>query len=151
MMMPANFSAIAENEMSYVNGGYNVWDYMAPVMEAPQWSNVQKGLIIAIGDKFAKSLMANTVDKVFSGSFVPGDGIAALVGNVKTTYGNGVTAAGDVNKYLAGANGVLNAALYIAGNLAAIYSWGFVKEVNGTAPSSGLTIAATIPATGAAE
>ena len=31
MMMPANFSAISENEMTYVNGGASLADILAPV------------------------------------------------------------------------------------------------------------------------
>ena len=33
MMMPANFSAVSENEMTYVMGG-SVADYLAPAMGA---------------------------------------------------------------------------------------------------------------------
>jgi hypothetical protein len=38
MMMPANFSAVSENEMTYVMGG-SVADYLAPVMGKKEWSN----------------------------------------------------------------------------------------------------------------
>ena len=39
MMMPANFSAVAENEMTYVVGGSLV-DVLAPVMTTENWQNV---------------------------------------------------------------------------------------------------------------
>ena len=37
MMMPANFSAVSENETTYVMGG-SVADYLAPAMGAAQLS-----------------------------------------------------------------------------------------------------------------
>ena len=37
MMMPANFSAVSENEMTYVMGG-SVADYLCPVMTKKEWS-----------------------------------------------------------------------------------------------------------------
>ena len=39
MMMPANFSAVAENEMTYVVGGSLV-DVLAPAMTTENWQNV---------------------------------------------------------------------------------------------------------------
>ncbi len=39
MMMPANFSAVAENEMTYVVGGSLV-DVLAPAMTTANWQNV---------------------------------------------------------------------------------------------------------------
>ena len=40
MMMPANFSAVSENEMTYVMGG-SVADYLAPVMTKKEWQQLQ--------------------------------------------------------------------------------------------------------------
>ena len=50
MMMPANFSAVSENEMTYVMGG-SVADYLAPAMGAAQWQNFHKNLITIVGNK----------------------------------------------------------------------------------------------------
>ena len=36
MMMPANYSVIAENEMTYVNGGALI-DCFAPLMTSSNW------------------------------------------------------------------------------------------------------------------
>jgi len=41
MMMPANFSAVSENEMTYVIGG-GVADYLAPVMESCSVAELQQ-------------------------------------------------------------------------------------------------------------
>ena len=45
--MPANFSAVSENEMTYVMGG-SVADYLAPAMGAAQWQNFHKNLITIV-------------------------------------------------------------------------------------------------------
>ena len=37
MMMPANFSAISENEMTYVNGGASLADILAPELKVENW------------------------------------------------------------------------------------------------------------------
>ena len=50
MMMPANFSAVSENEMTYVIGG-GVADYLAPVMESAQWQNFSKNMVTIVGNK----------------------------------------------------------------------------------------------------
>ena len=39
MMMPANFSAVSENEMTYVVGGGLV-DVLVPVMTEENWRNI---------------------------------------------------------------------------------------------------------------
>ena len=44
MMMPANFSAVAENEMTYVVGGSLV-DVLAPAMTTENWQNVSTNVI----------------------------------------------------------------------------------------------------------
>ena len=40
MMMPANYSVIAENEMTYVNGGALI-DCFAPLMTSSNWKTFQ--------------------------------------------------------------------------------------------------------------
>ena len=54
MMMPANFSAVSENEMTYVMGG-SVADYLAPAMGAAQWQNFHKNLITIVGNKYVQA------------------------------------------------------------------------------------------------
>ena len=51
MMMPANFSAVAENEMTYVVGGSLV-DVLAPAMTTANWQNVSANVIKIVGNAF---------------------------------------------------------------------------------------------------
>ena len=51
MMMPANFSAVAENEMTYVVGGSLV-DVLAPAMTTANWQNVSANVIKIVGNSF---------------------------------------------------------------------------------------------------
>ena len=129
MMMPANFSAVAENEMTYVMGGASLVDYLAPAMGAAQWQNVSKNLITVIGNNFVDGFLKNTVGQVFNGQYVPGDVIDAFgARNGHIWYDlAGVTAAGTDKNKLAKAyvKGALNIGLNVVGNLAAIYNLGF--------------------------
>ena len=136
MMMPANFSAVSENEMTYVMGG-SIADYLAPVMGKDQWSNFSKNLVTIIGNHYVASFLGNTVGKVVTGTYVPGQILDAFgtkfsgiwnhfypvaEGNVKPTA---------QDKVLGGALGALNIGLNIVGNLAAIYNLGFGIVDNG--------------------
>ena len=56
MMMPANFSAVAENELTYVVGGASLVDYLAPVMTAQNWQNVSANVIKIVGNTFPENL-----------------------------------------------------------------------------------------------
>ena len=79
MMMPANFSAVSENEMTYVMGG-SVADYLAPAMGAAQWQNFHKNLVTIVGNKYVQGFLDNTVGAVFSGTWTPGDGLTGFGG-----------------------------------------------------------------------
>ena len=122
MMMPANFSAVAENELTYVVGGASLVDYLAPVMTAQNWQNVSANVIKIIGNTFLKSYVSSAFNSVFDGNYVPGDFIGGVWNTVHRaydkgahTYANGAWGAG---------LGLLNAALSIAGGLSAIYTLG---------------------------
>ena len=122
MMMPANFSAVAENELTYVVGGASLVDYLAPVMTAQNWQNVSANVIKIVGNTFLKSYVSSAFDSVFDGNYVPGDFIGGVWNTVHRaydkgahTYANGAWGAG---------LGLLNAALSIAGGLSAIYTLG---------------------------
>ena len=72
MMMPANYSVIAENEMSYVNGGANFIDAIGAVT-APIWdvNNVKTfstNIVTLIGNKFIGNLVDGTLGVLFSGN-----------------------------------------------------------------------------------
>ena len=51
MMMPANFSAVAENELTYVVGGASLVDYLAPAMKAENWQKFNTNMVTLIGNK----------------------------------------------------------------------------------------------------
>ena len=52
MMMPANFSAISENEMTYVNGGASLADILAPALEVKNWQKFNTNMVTIIGNSF---------------------------------------------------------------------------------------------------
>ena len=120
MMMPANFSAISENEMTYVNGGASLAEILAPELKVENWQKFNTNMVTIIG---------NTVGTLFNGAYKPGNLGKAWYGDVKGAYGTGYEAgfgkhenetAGD--KFLNGGNGVLNAGLRMLGSAAAIYN-----------------------------
>ena len=122
MMMPANFSAVAENELTYVVGGASLVDYLAPAMKAENWQNVSANVIKIVGNTFLQNYASSAFDSVFDGNYVPGDFIGGVFNTVHRaydkgahTYANGAWGAG---------LGLLNAALSIAGGLSAIYTLG---------------------------
>lgn len=134
MMMPANFSAVSENEMTYVMGG-SVADYLAPAMGSAQWQNFHKNLITIVGNKYVQGFLDNTVGAVFSGTWTPGDGLTGFGGQFskiwKDNYTDNVTGESTgAQKFGYGALGVVNSILNVAGNLAAIYNLGFGTAKN---------------------
>ena len=124
MMMPANFSAISENEMTYVNGGASLSEILAPELKLENWQKFNQNMVTIIGNSFLGDYVSNTVGTLFGGAYKPGNlgkawfsgvskyynsGYDAVVGNgtdAGMTYGN--TALGTLN-------GALNAGLRIAG------------------------------------
>lgn len=131
MMMPANFSAVSENEMTYVMGG-SIADYLAPVMGKKEWSNFSKNLVTIIGNSYLNNFVANTLGKVFSGAYVPGQVLGAFKRNIVGIWDNNYAGndAETTEKVLTGMKGVLNVGLNIVGNLAAIYNLGFGTAKN---------------------
>ena len=130
MMMPANFSAISENEMTYVNGGASLADILAPELKVENWQKFNTNMVTIIGNSFMSKYIGNTVGVLFNGAYKPGNLGNAWLTDVKGAYGTGSDAgfgkhdgeqtAGD--KFLNGANGVLNAGLRMVGSAAAIYN-----------------------------
>ena len=130
MMMPANFSAISENEMTYVNGGASLAEILAPELKVENWQKFNTNMVTIIGNSFMSSYIKNTVGVLFNGAYKPGNLGNAWLTGVKGAYGTGSDAgfgkhegeltAGD--NFLNGANGVLNAGLRMVGSAAAIYN-----------------------------
>ena len=122
MTMPANFSAVAENELTYVVGGASLVDYLAPAMKAENWQNVSANVIKIVGNTFLNNYVGVAFDSVFDGKYVPGDFTGGIFNTVHhayefgtKTYGNGAWGA---------ALGILNAGLSVVGGLAAVYTLG---------------------------
>ena len=128
MMMPANYSVIAENEMTYVNGGASFIDAIGAVT-APIWdvNNVKTfstNIVTLIGNAFIDKTIHNTLGYIFSGKATKaglgdsfgtvvgadkfkagqiGDGIAMILGSAAAIYNLGRTevknTAGDVKLF----------------------------------------------------
>ena len=130
MMMPANFSAVSENEMTYVMGG-SVADYLAPVMGKKEWSNFSKNLVTIIGNSYLNNFVGNTLGVIFSGTYVPGGVLSNFGSDISGIWNANFDGASTKTKVLSGMKGVLNVGLNIAGNLAAIYNLGFGTVKNG--------------------
>ena len=129
MMMPANFSAISENEMTYVNGGASLAEILAPELKVENWQKFNTNMVTIIGNSFMSSYIKNTVGTLFGGAYKPGALGNAWLTDVKGAYktgseslDDGISANPGVSSFLAGANGVLNAGLRMVGSAAAIYN-----------------------------
>ena len=66
--MPANYSVIAENEMTYVNGGALI-DCFAPIMTSSNWKTFNTNLIKIIGNTTMPTFLQSTVGVLFGGNF----------------------------------------------------------------------------------
>ena len=121
MMMPANFSAVAENEMTYVVGGSLV-DVLAPAMTTANWQNVSANVIKIVGNAFLAKHTTNLLGELFDGNYVPGDVIGYSIKNLDKAYNKGY---GTFENNAWGlAVGALNAGMQILGGLSAIYTLG---------------------------
>ena len=120
MMMPANFSAVAENEMTYVVGGSLV-DVLAPAMTTANWQNVSANVIKIVGNSFLAKYTNDVLAQLFDGNYVPGDVIGYSVKNLDKAYNKGYGTFGGNWGFAVGA---LNAGMQILGGLSAIYTLG---------------------------
>ena len=118
--MPANFSAVAENEMTYVVGGSLV-DVLAPVMTTENWQNVSANVIKIVGNSFLDAYTKSILGQLFDGNYVPGDVIGFSVTNLDKAYNKGYNTFGGNWGFAVGA---LNAGMQILGGLSAIYTLG---------------------------
>ena len=109
MMMPANYSVIAENEMTYVSGG-NIWDAFPAVMNNANWRTFSTNLIKIIGNSFMQPVIDATLGVMFGGSWLAGDSM----------FGD----KGTISGYYTGEQTVLNKIMGTLGGLATIYTLG---------------------------
>ena len=135
MMMPANFSAVAENEMTYVVGGSLV-DVLAPAMTTANWQNVSTNVIKIVGNAFLAKHTTNLLGELFDGNYVPGDVIGYSIKNLDKAYNKGYNTFGGNWGFAVGA---LNAGMQILGGLSAIYTLGSssigLETKSGTLPT----------------
>ena len=141
MMMPANFSAISENEMTYVNGGASLSEILAPELKLENWQKFNQNMVTIIGNSFLGSYVSNTVGTLFGGAYKPGNLGKAWFSSVSKYYNSGYDAVVDNgvdagmtygNTALVGTlNGALNAGLRIVGSAAAIYNLATANVKNG--------------------
>ena len=126
MMMPANFTAIAENELTYVNGGaIALGDILADKLEVSNWKKFNTNMVTLIGNAFMGNYIDNTLGVLFSGSYDPIHG--SMIGGWTKKMGEKFVIDDDANSTwgytaLHSANALLNVGLNIAGNAAAIYN-----------------------------
>ena len=120
MMMPANFSAVAENEMTYVVGGSLV-DVLAPAMTTENWQNVSANVIKIVGNSFLDAYTSSILSQLFDGNYVPGDVIGNAFDTIGKAYNTGYNTFGGNWGFAVGA---LNAGMQILGGLSAIYTLG---------------------------
>ena len=140
MMMPANFSAISENEMTYVNGGASLSEILAPELKLENWQKFNQNMVTIIGNSFLGDYVSNTVGTLFGGAYKPGNLGKAWFSGVSKYYnsgydavvGNGTDAGMTLgNPALGTLNGALNAGLRIVGSAAAIYNLATANVKNG--------------------
>ena len=120
MMMPANFSAVAENEMTYVVGGSLV-DILVPAMTTENWANINANLITIIGNTYLNQGLGVALANVFGGNYKPGMNISAWGDKMSTIWTNN-----DKGNW-GFAKALLNTGLQVVGGLAAVYTLGSSK------------------------
>ena len=108
MMMPANYSVIAENEMTYVNGGALI-DCFAPIMNEGNWKTFNTNLIKIVGNSFMTKVVNATLGVMFGGNW----------GN-DTLFGKD----GSISGYYTSDASVLNKIMGTLGGLAVVYTLG---------------------------
>ena len=92
MMMPANFSAISENEMTYVNGGASLSEILAPELKLENWQKFNQNMVTIIGNSFLGDYVSNTVGTLFGGAYKPGNLGKAWFSGVSKYYNSGYDA-----------------------------------------------------------
>ena len=122
MMMPANFSAVAENERTEILGGASLVDYLAPAMTTQNWQNVSTNVVKIIGNTFLNAYAGEAFNALFDGTYVPGDLIGGAFNTVHHAYDSGYHTYGDTR--WGAALGILNAGMSVLGGAAAIYTLG---------------------------
>lgn len=114
MIMPANYSAIAENEMTYVDGG-NV--EIGSITSNPYVSTFASNIGTLIGNTFVSKLINNTLGVMFGGEYTFGGVISRISSILSNTAKNDTDDGGNATVTT---EGVLNAGMKVVGGLFAL-------------------------------
>ena len=140
MMMPANYSVIAENEMTYVNGGASFIDAIGAVT-APIWNLVSvktfnTNIVTLVGNTFLSKVVDQTIGVLFSGETT-----WKAVGAIPKTLFSTNVRGNDIEK-----NNVGDYVMNALGIAAAVYNLGLAPTKNSVKENE-LTFSKTVKAT----
>ena len=126
MMMPANYSAIAENEMTYVVGGgllEAIGSVTAPVWGPANVKTFNTNLITIIGNSYVTKVVNGTLGTIFGGSYLvkTGEGDNA---KRNTIFGKDKSLWNELDPTPNGTTNGFNKFLQGVGALAAVYQLG---------------------------
>ena len=140
MMMPANYSVIAENEMTYVNGGASFIDAIGAVT-APIWNldsvkTFNTNIVTLVGNTFLNKVVDQTIGVLFSGETT-----WKAVGAIPKTLFSTNVRGNDIEK-----NNVGDYVMNALGIAAAVYNLGVAPTKNSVKENE-LTFSKTVKAT----
>ena len=140
MMMPANYSVIAENEMTYVNGGASFIDAIGAVT-APIWNldsvkTFNTNIVTLVGNTFLSKVVDQTIGVLFSGETT-----WKAVGAIPKTLFSTNVRGRDIEK-----NNVGDYVMNALGIAAAVYNLGVAPTKNSVKENE-LTFSKTVNAT----
>ena len=140
MMMPANYSVIAENEMTYVNGGASFIDAIGAVT-APIWNldsvkTFNTNIVTLVGNTFLSKVVNQTIGVLFSGETT-----WKAVGAIPKTLFSTNVRGNDIEK-----NNVGDYVMNALGIAAAVYNLGVAPTKNSVKENE-LTFSKTVKAT----
>lgn len=138
--MPANYSVIAENEMTYVNGGASFIDAIGAVT-APIWNldsvkTFNTNIVTLVGNTFLSKVVDQTIGVLFSGETT-----WKAVGAIPKTLFSTNVRSNDIEK-----NNVGDYVMNALGIAAAVYNLGVAPTKN-SVKENGLTFSKTVKAT----
>lgn len=140
MMMPANYSVIAENEMTYVNGGASFIDAIGAVT-APIWTldsvkTFNTNIVTLVGNTFLNKVVDQTIGVLFSGETT-----WKAVGAIPKTLFSTNVRGNDIEK-----NNVGDYVMNALGIAAAVYNLGVAPTKN-SVNEKDLTFSKTVKTT----
>ena len=127
MMMPANFSAVAENELTYVVGGASLADYLAPAMKAANWQNFNTNLVNLVGNAYLNKYTTGLLNTVFGGHYMPGDVTGSIVDGLSSIWTSNKKLGDTTEAGWGLLRAMSNVGAQVVGGLAAIYTLGDSK------------------------